>query len=40
MKRKHERDAEKDNVLAAFKIVSSAAGLTPQNKFKIDMNAQ
>ena len=39
MRRKHERDAEKDNVMVAFKIIAPQ-GLQPQIKFKIDMNAQ
>jgi hypothetical protein len=38
MKRKHERDLERDNVMMIFKI--TAAVIPPTIKFKIDMNAQ
>ena len=36
MRKKHERDLEKESVMLVFKI----GQITPQQKFKIDMNAQ
>lgn len=38
MKKKHERDLDKENVVLVFKITPNV--LAPQLKFKIDMNAQ
>lgn len=38
MKRKHERDLDRENVMLVFKI--NTRELSAQNKFKIDMNAQ
>lgn len=39
MKKKHDRDLERDNVMMVFKITTAAA-LPATIKFKIDMNAQ
>jgi len=38
MKRKHERDAERDTVMMVFKIIHK--NIPAQIKFKIDMNAK
>lgn len=38
MKRKHERDLERDRVMLVFKILHK--NLSAQLKFKVDMNAQ
>ena len=38
MKRKHERDLERDSIMMVFKIVHK--NLPAQLKFKIDMNAK
>ena len=38
MKKKHDRDLERDNVMMVFKITTPAA-LPATIKFKIDMNA-
>jgi hypothetical protein len=39
MKKKHERDLERENVMLVFKI-TAPHGLSASIKFKIDMNAK